>query len=104
MTARGYATPQALRQAVTARLRALSVERPETRLGDLLRQFAYDRLLARVFSEHPERWVLKGATAMLARYTPGRPAVLSGSLDEVADQVRTGVGVTGTVPPHVDLR
>ena len=33
----------------------------------LLRQFSYDRLLCRVFSTDPERWVLKGATAMLAR-------------------------------------
>ncbi len=36
-------------------------------LSALLRQFAYDRLLCRVFSAEPERWVLKGATAMLAR-------------------------------------
>ena len=47
--------------------------------------------------------------AMLDRYTAGLPVmpsklVLSGSFDEVADQVRTGVGVTGPVPPHVDLR
>jgi len=31
-------------------------------------------------------------------------SVVSGSLDQVADQVRAGVRVTGTVPPHVDLR
>lgn len=34
---------------------------------DLQRQFAYDRLLCRVFQTEPDRWVLKGATAMLAR-------------------------------------
>jgi hypothetical protein len=42
-------------------------ERPGAQLGDLQRQFAYDRLLARVFSAEPEAWVLKGATALLAR-------------------------------------
>ena len=37
-------------------------------LSDLLRQFAYDRLLYRVFAgEDSDRWVLKGATALLAR-------------------------------------
>jgi hypothetical protein len=36
-------------------------------LSALLRQFAYDRLLCRVFITDSERWVLKGATAMLAR-------------------------------------
>jgi hypothetical protein len=62
-----YASPQALRRAVTDRLRELAGQRSGARLGDLLRQFAYDRLLARVFTADPERWVLKGAVAMLAR-------------------------------------
>jgi hypothetical protein len=42
-----YASPQALRRAVTDRLRELAERRTGARLGDLLRQFAYDRLLAR---------------------------------------------------------
>lgn len=62
-----YASPQALRRAVTDRLRELAEQRSSARLGDLLRQFAYDRLLARVFTADPDRWVLKGAAAMLAR-------------------------------------
>jgi hypothetical protein len=62
-----YASPQALRQAVKDRLGEIAAQRPETQVGDLLRQFAYDRLLARVFLSDPERWVLKGAAAMLAR-------------------------------------
>ncbi len=44
------------------RLRDRGVE-----LSSLQRQFAYDRLLSRVFRTEPHRWVLKGATAMLAR-------------------------------------
>jgi hypothetical protein len=62
-----YADPGALRQAIADRLRQLSRDRPGAQLSDLQRQFAYDRLLARVFSTEPEAWVLKGATALLAR-------------------------------------
>jgi hypothetical protein len=65
------ASPQALRQAVTDRLRQLAAQRPDARLSDLLRQFAYDRLLARVFTADPDQWVLKGAAALLARLPAG---------------------------------
>jgi hypothetical protein len=61
-----YSDPRAFRLAITDRLRPLARERG-VELTDLLRQFAYDRLLCRVFTSDPERWVLKGATAMLAR-------------------------------------
>jgi predicted nucleotidyltransferase component of viral defense system len=63
-----YATPVALRAAITARLRAVAAKDKNRSLPDLLRQFVYDRLLYRVFtSEDADRWVLKGATALLAR-------------------------------------
>lgn len=61
-----YDSPQALRQALTDRLRPLA-EESGMELAALLRQFAYDRLLCRVFSTDSERWVLKGATAILVR-------------------------------------
>jgi Nucleotidyl transferase AbiEii toxin, Type IV TA system len=64
-----YADPRALRFAIADRLRPLANERAVA-LDDLLRQFAYDRLLSRVFTSESERWVLKGATAMLARIGP----------------------------------
>lgn len=67
MTDRHYSDPTALRQAVTDRLRKLARHRLGAQLSDLERQFAYDRLLARVFSAEPDAWVLKGATALLAR-------------------------------------
>lgn len=66
MTELRYASPQALRQAARDRLRVLS-EQSGAALPDLQRQFAYDRLLARIFTDDPDRWVLKGAAAMLAR-------------------------------------
>jgi hypothetical protein len=62
-----YATPQALRQAIADRLRAVAAQRSDATLGDLHRRFANDRLLARVFTADPDQWVLKGAAAMLAR-------------------------------------
>jgi Nucleotidyl transferase AbiEii toxin, Type IV TA system len=66
MSAPRYDSPRALRQALADRLRPLADERG-VELSALLRQFAYDRLLCRVFSAEPEHWVLNGATAMLAR-------------------------------------
>jgi hypothetical protein len=75
MSATRYGNPRDLRQAVTDRLRRFSrEERPGTQLADLQRQFAYDRLLCRVFIADLERWVLKGATAMLARAARPGPA------------------------------
>ncbi len=62
-----YADPQALRQALADRLRRITRERPTAQLQDLQRQVAYDRLLCRIFMHDAEGWVLKGATAMLAR-------------------------------------
>jgi hypothetical protein len=47
-------------------LRGLAGERG-LHLADLQRQFAYDRLLCRVFIVDPGGWVLRGAVAMLAR-------------------------------------
>jgi Nucleotidyl transferase AbiEii toxin, Type IV TA system len=64
---RRYADPAALRRAITDRLRSLARERPQANLADLQRQFAYDRLLTRLFLAEPEGWILKGATALLAR-------------------------------------
>lgn len=67
MSERRYADPAGLRQAIGDRLRQFARGRRGAQLGDLQRQFAYDRLLARVFTAEPEAWVLKGATALLAR-------------------------------------
>ncbi len=68
MSVLGYANPNSLRQGIADRLRQFARARGSSvQLDDLLRQFAYDRLLCRVFTADPDRWVLKGATAMLAR-------------------------------------
>ena len=72
MTERRYADPTALRRAVTDRLRTLARDQ-HAQLADLQRQFAYDRFLARLFVSEPDRWVLKGATALLARLGGAAP-------------------------------
>lgn len=62
---RGYASPAAFRQALTAKLKAKAEEGPWT-LAQLQRQIAYDRLLERLYLTS-EDWIVKGATALLAR-------------------------------------
>lgn len=99
MSADPYHDPRAMRNAIADRLRPLARDRG-VELSSLQRQFAYDRLLSRVFRTDPNRWVLKGATAMLARL--GADArhtrdidLLSrvGDLDEAERALRRGAGI-----------
>lgn len=60
-----YSAPAALRRALTDRLRILASTTPWT-LAQLQRQLGYDRLLERLYRVN-EGWVVKGATALLAR-------------------------------------
>ncbi len=62
---RGYGSPAAFRQALTAKLRAKAQEGPWT-LAQLQRQMAYDRMLERLYLTS-EGWIVKGAAALLAR-------------------------------------
>ena len=60
-----YPSPQAFRQALTDKLREAATTSPWT-LSQLQRQMAYDRLLERLYLVD-DGWVVKGATALLAR-------------------------------------
>ena len=60
-----YATPAAFRRALTDKLTALARE-SRWELPQLQRQFAYDRLLERLYLMDDE-WIVKGAVALLAR-------------------------------------
>ena len=62
---RGYGSPAAFRRALTDRLRA-KAETSRWSPSQLRRQLAYDRLLERLYLVD-EEWVVKGATALLAR-------------------------------------
>jgi hypothetical protein len=61
-----YATPAAFRRALTDKLSAMAFPHGPWPLAELQRQFAYDRLLVRLY-ELDDGWILKGATALLAR-------------------------------------
>jgi hypothetical protein len=60
-----YGSPAAFRRALTDRLREMA-ETSRWTLPQLQRQMAYDRLLERLYLVD-EGWVVKGATALLAR-------------------------------------
>jgi hypothetical protein len=62
---RRYASPAAFRRALTDRLNAAAKSGPWTR-QQLRRQVAYDRLLERLYVLD-DQWIIKGATALLAR-------------------------------------
>ena len=65
-----YATPEDFDRALIDRIALAGTTLPYS-VAQLRRQFAYGRLLARVFLHAPERWVRKGATSLLARI-PGQ--------------------------------
>ena len=65
MRSHSYPSPQAFRQALTDKLREASRDGPWT-LSQLQRQITYDRLLERLYLVD-DGWVVKGATALLAR-------------------------------------
>lgn len=65
MVAKGYASPAAFRRALTDKLGAVG-RGGKWSLLQLQRQIAYDRLLERLYAVD-EGWVVKGATALLAR-------------------------------------
>lgn len=91
-----YATPQAMLDAITARIRnAVEAGGPYT-ASQLRRQLAYDRLLARVFLTDPDRWVLKGAGNLLARLAGARYSLdldllFEGRLEAAAQALRAAV-------------
>lgn len=69
-----YSTPAAFRRALTDKLRALASADGSWPLVDLQRQFAYDRLLVRLYLLD-DGWILKGSTALLARHIAVRHTI-----------------------------
>ena len=68
-----YATPAAFRRALTDKLKSLAGE-SRWELPQLQRQFAYDRLLERLYLTD-DGWIVKGAVALLARNLGVRASV-----------------------------
>lgn len=92
-----YSTPEAMSAALTDNLRRRA---SETGLdhAKMRRQFAYDRLLARVFAGKGD-WVLKGGTALLARVRDSRHTLdidlawRTGDLTEAVTELRRAAAV-----------
>lgn len=87
----GYQTPEAARRAVTDELRRQAVDSPWS-LSDLQRQYAYDQVVERLYRVD-DRWVIKGATALLARRISVRHTIdidvyRAGAIADVERQLR----------------
>jgi len=65
MSAHRYASPMAFRRGLTDKLKE-AAKASKWELPQLQRQMAYDRLLARLYAVD-DKWIVKGATALLAR-------------------------------------
>lgn len=70
---RHYGSPAAFRRALTDRLRTMATEGRWT-LPQLQRHVAYDRLLQRLYLVD-DAWVVKGATALMARDLGARATI-----------------------------
>ncbi|HOU13412.1 MAG TPA: nucleotidyl transferase AbiEii/AbiGii toxin family protein [Anaerolineae bacterium] len=70
-----YATPQAFRSALEARLRLMAQQRGID-LRRLYRWVAFERLLARLFAQAAPPWVLKGGYALELRFDDRARATL----------------------------
>jgi hypothetical protein len=88
-----YATPTDFNRALADRIASAAKAQPYS-VPQLRRQFAYGRLLCRVFLHGPEQWVLKGATGLLSRI-PGRARhsmdvdlYFSGALEQAIDDLQ----------------
>lgn len=91
-----YKTPEAARRAVTDKLRA-EAAKGTWPLDDLQRQYAYDQLVERLY-RLDDRWVIKGATALLARRISVRHTIdidvyRAGAIVEVERQLREAAGL-----------
>jgi uncharacterized protein YyaL (SSP411 family) len=69
-----YGSPGAFRRALTDKLRAMAAATGPWSMADLQRQFAYDRLLVRLYPLD-DGWILKGSTALLARHIAVRHTI-----------------------------
>lgn len=94
----GYATPAALWAAVRARV-AAEAKASGLLPANVLRQFVYDRFLARVFHTPGNGWVLKGGTALLARVRSARHSkdidlfLTEGTLDTAIAELQAAAGL-----------
>jgi hypothetical protein len=82
---RSYGSPAAFRRALTDKLKA-AAETSRWSLPQLQRQMAYDRLLERLYLVD-QGWIVKGATALLARDVGVRATIDIDVYRDTASQV-----------------
>lgn len=92
-----YASPEAARRAVTDRLRGRARPNGPWTLVDLQRQYAYDQLVERLY-RIDGGWVIKGATALLARRVAVRHTIdidvyRAGTIAQVERDLRWAAGL-----------
>src|SRR5260370_9444254 len=97
---RSYGSPGAFRTALTDRLRDLA-SRSRWTLQQLQRQMAYDRLLERLYLVD-EGWIIKGATALLARDIGVRETIDIDLYREVAPEIAVADLLQAGRPDLVD--
>jgi len=97
-----YETPSAFRKALKDRFGQIARTDRRYSADELQRQFAYDRALARLFSsDDADRWVLKGAGALLARLATARHSkdvdvffdATDADVDDALDALRAGLRI-----------
>lgn len=105
-----YETPSAFRKALKDRFGQIARADRGYSLDELQRQFAYDRVLARLFSsDDADRWVLKGAGALLARLATARHSkdvdmffhAADADVDDAVDALRAGLRID--IGDHFDF-
>lgn len=62
-----YTTAAAFRQAIDARLKRVVADHGEELMVHTRRQIVFDRVLARLLSQGPDQWALKGGVALTYR-------------------------------------
>lgn len=97
MTSGRYRTPDAARRAVTDRLRHHARPHGPWSLADLQRQYAYDQLIERLY-RIDGGWVIKGATALLARRVAVRHTIdvdvhRAGTIRDIDHDLRRAVAL-----------
>ncbi len=105
-----YETPSAFRSALKDRFGQIARTDRRYSLDELQRQFGYDRALARLFSsDGADRWVLKGAGALLARLATARHSkdvdvffnATNADIDDAVDALRAALRID--IGDHFDF-
>lgn len=86
----GYSTPPAMRAALNERAKQAARDDPTYNVSQRIRQHCYVQFLDRLFDHEPDRWMVKGGGALLARL-PGARHTRDIDLWSEGDTVEDGI-------------